>query len=103
MSLMTPLAKGLGLLIGAPIVLALIFVTYFNATGEDRMKSVCRQVTPGMSAAKFREFVDEWKFTASVPETGVVLLAEAKSYGRHVCRVTMAAGAVKSAEYNYAD
>lgn len=100
---MTPLAKGLGLLIGAPIVLTVIFVTYFNSTGEDRMKSVCRQVTPGMSAAKFKGFVEEWKFNAAVPESGVVVLAEPKSYGRHTCKVTMTAGAVTSAEYHFAD
>ncbi len=100
---MTPLAKGLGLLFGAPVVLAAVFVTYFNLTGEDRMRSVCKQVAPGMSAAKLRGFVDEWQFSATVPESGVVLLAEARSYGRHACKVTLAAGAVASAEYLYAD
>ena len=100
---MTPLAKGLGLLFGAPVVLAIIFVTYFNTTGEDRMKSVCRQVTPGMSAAKFKGFVEEWKFNATVPESGVVVLAEPKSYGRHTCKVSLAAGAVTSADYSFAD
>lgn len=100
---MTPLAKGLGLLFGAPVVLAAIFFTYFNVTGEDRIKSVCRQVTPGMSAAKLKDFIDEWKFSAAVPESGVVLLAEPKSYGRHACKVTLVAGAVKSAGYAFAD
>jgi hypothetical protein len=100
---MTPLAKGLGLLFGAPVVLAVIFVTYFNATGEDRMKSVCKQVTPGMSAAKLRDFIDEWKFNGTVPESGTVLLAEPKSYGRHGCTVTLASGAVTSAVYAFAD
>jgi hypothetical protein len=100
---MTPLAKGLGLLFGAPVVLAAIFFTYFNVTGEDRMKSVCRQVTLDMSSAKFRAFVEEWKFSATVPESGVVRLAEPKSYGRHTCKVTLVAGAVKSAEYAVAD
>lgn len=100
---MTPLAKGLGLLFGAPVVLTVIFVTYFNVTGEDRMRSVCKQVTPGMSATKFKAFVEEWKFSGTVPESGVLVLAEPKSYGRHTCKVTVSAGAVKSAEYSFAD
>ncbi|MBK7017443.1 MAG: hypothetical protein IPH39_18220 [Sulfuritalea sp.] len=100
---MTPLAKGLGLLFGAPAILTAVFFTYFHVTGEDRMKSVCRQVTPGMSSEKFRGFVEEWKFSATVPESGAVLLAEPRSYGRHTCKVTLVASAVKSAEYAFAD
>lgn len=100
---MTPLAKGLGLLIGAPIILTAIFVTYFNATGEDRMKSVCKQVTPGMTVARLNGFIDEWKLNGTVPESGVALLGQPKSYGRHTCKVTMAAGVVATATYNFAD
>jgi hypothetical protein len=103
MRAMTPLAKGLGLLFGAPVVLALIFFTYFNATGEDRMKSVCKQITPGMSTAKLNGFIEKWKLSGTIPESGVALLGEPRSYGRHTCKVTMAAGAVKSAEYAFAD
>ena len=100
---MTPLAKGLGLLIGAPIVLTVIFVTYFNATGEDRMRSVCKQVTPGMTVAKLNGFIGEWKLSGTVPESGVAVLGEPKSYGRHTCKVTMSAGAVAAADYHFAD
>ena len=100
---MTPLAKGLGLLIGAPIILAAIFFTYFNATGEDRMRSVCKQVTPGMTVAKLNVFIEDWKLAGTVPESGVVLLGQPNSYGRHTCKVTLAAGAVIAAEYNFAD
>ncbi|MBI5108951.1 MAG: hypothetical protein HZA62_09395 [Rhodocyclales bacterium] len=100
---MTPLAKGLGLLIGAPIILAVIFVTYFNATGEDRMRSVCKQLTPGMTGAKLKVFIEEWKLAGTVPESGAVLLGEPKSYGRHTCKVTLTAGAVTAAEYHFAD
>ncbi len=100
---MTPLAKGLGLLIGAPIILTIIFFTYFNATGEDRMRSVCKQVTPGMTVAQLNVFIGEWKLAGTVPESGVALLGQPKSYGRHTCKVTVTAGAVTAAEYNFAD
>jgi len=42
-------------------VRATTFFTYFNVTGEGRMKSVCSKVTPGISSAKFKDFVEEWK------------------------------------------
>lgn len=100
---MTPLRKGLVLLFGMPVLLTVIFVTYFNATGEDRMKSVCKQVTPGMTQAKLKSFVDEWKLSGNVPESGTAQFGEPKSYGRHTCRVTLTAGVVTVAEYHFAD
>jgi hypothetical protein len=100
---MTPLAKGLGLLFGAPVVLAAVFFTYFTVTAEDRMRSVCGKVTPGMSKARLNDFLVEWRLDGRIPDDGRTLLHEPRSYGRHVCLVTMAAGAVKSAVYNFAD
>jgi hypothetical protein len=54
---MSPLAKGLGALFGLPIVLAIIFFSYFNLTGEDRMRAVCGEVKPGMTRAQVNQFV----------------------------------------------
>lgn len=100
---MSPLAKGLGLLFGVPVVLAAIFVAYFTATAEDRMRSVCQKVTPGMGKARLDDFLVEWRLNGSVPADGRVVLNEPRSYGRHSCRVSMAGGVVQSAEYVFAD
>ncbi len=100
---MSPLTKGLGLLFGFPIVLAVVFFTYFNATGEDRMRAVCSQVTPGMTRAQLDQFALDKKLKGSGKDAGVSFLSEPRSYGRHTCKVTMAAGLVKAAEYNFAD
>ncbi|MBI5898420.1 MAG: hypothetical protein HZB40_04265 [Rhodocyclales bacterium] len=100
---MTPLAKGLGLLFGVPVVLAAIFFTYFTVSAEDRMRSVCGKVTPGMSKARLGDFLVEWRLDGSVKDEGPVLLHEPRSYGRHVCLVAMAGGIVKSAAYSYTD
>ncbi len=100
---MSPLAKGLGALFGLPIILAIIFFSYFNLTGEDRMRAVCDQVKPGMTAAQLDRFVLENRLDRSGANTGASLLGDRRSYGRHSCLVTMEAGAVKIAEYKLAD
>ena len=100
---MSPLAKGLGALFGLPIVLAIIFFSYFELTGEDRMRAVCSQIKPGMTGVQLKQFVLDNRLNGSGADTGVSFLGESRSYGRHACKVTMAAGAVKAAEYNFAD
>lgn len=100
---MSPLTKGLGALFGLPIVLAIIFFSYFNFTGEDRMRAICRQVKPGMTWAQLNQFVLDNRLNGSGADKGVSFLGDSRSYGRHTCKVTMEAGAVKAAEYNFAD
>lgn len=100
---MTPLAKGLGVLFGLPVVLTVIFFTYFNATGEDRMKHVCGEVKVGMSKVQLGKFIDDYSLNGTAVDAGVVVLNSPKSYGRHTCKVSMEAGAVKSAAYQFAD
>ena len=100
---MTPFAKGLGLLFGLPVVLTVIFVTYFNVTGEDRMKHVCGEVKVGMTKAQLGRFIDDYSLSGTAVDTGTVLLSSPKSYGRHTCKVSMEAGAVKSAAHHVAD
>jgi hypothetical protein len=100
---MSPLAKGLGALFGLPIILAIIFFTYFNLTGEDRMRAICNQVKPGMTGAQLNRFVLDNRLNDSGAGKGTSFLGDPRSYGRHTCKVTMEAGAVKAAEYNFAD
>jgi hypothetical protein len=100
---MSPLTKGLAALFGLPIVLAIIFFSYFNLTGEGRMRAICKQVTPGMTAAQLNQFVLDNRLNDSGAAKGVGLLGDPRSYGRHSCKVTMEAGVVKAAEYTLAD
>ena len=100
---MSPLAKGLGALFGLPIILAIIFFTYFKLTGEDRMRAICSQVKPGMTGAQLNQFVLDNRLNGFGADKGVSFLGDPRSYGRHECKVTMEAGAVKAAEYNFAD
>ena len=104
---MSPLTKGLGILFGMPVVLTAVFFTYFITTGEERMKAICAEVTPGMSYAQLKEFALDKRLR--VPnrepgqESGVVFLADSRSYGRHACRVELEAGLVKLAAYSFVD
>lgn len=100
---MSPIAKGLGVLFGLPAVLAVVFFTYFNATGEERMKAVCSQIAPGTTRAQLNTFVRDYGLNGSIVDAGTGFLGDPKSYGRHTCKVTMQAGVVKTAEYNFAD
>lgn len=100
---MSPIAKGLGVLFGLPAVLAVVFFTYFNATGEERMKAVCSQIAPGATRAQLNEFVRDYGLSGSIVDGGTSFLGDPRSYGRHTCKVTMLAGVVKAAEYNFAD
>jgi hypothetical protein len=100
---MSPLTKGLAALFGLPIVLAVIFFSYFNLTGEDRMRAVCKEVKPGMTKAQMNQFVLDKRLNGAVEDRGASVLGDSRSYGRHACKVTMEAGAVKAAEYSLAD
>ena len=100
---MSPLAKGLAALFGLPIVLAVIFFSYFNLTGEDRMRAVCKEVKPGMTQAQLNQFVLDNRLNGSAGDRGVSFLGDPRSDGGSTCKVTMEAGAVRAAEYILAD
>jgi hypothetical protein len=100
---MTPLAKGLGALFGLPIILAIVFFTYFNRTGEDRMRAICSEVKPGMTQAQMDRFVLDKRLDGFAADKAVNVLGDPRSYGHHTCKVTMEAGTVKAAEYRFAD
>jgi hypothetical protein len=100
---MTPLAKGLVLLFGVPVVLGIGFFYYFSATGEERMRNLCVQVKPGISLDQLKAFAQENNIRTSVNQEGTSFLGDARSYGRHTCKVVVEAGIVKSADYSFAD
>lgn len=100
---MTPLTKGLGILFGFPVVLSIGFFTYFNATAEDRMTQLCRQVVPGMTTAQLKDFAQENRLTGPNRDAEVTVLGDTRSYGRHACRVTLDAGVVQASGYTLSD
>ena len=99
---MSPMVKGLGLLFGFPVMLAVIFFYYFMSTGEERMRAVCEKVTPGMSHANVVAVSHENNLSVPAKDASVALLEELRSFGRHRCQVTFENGTVKSAEYHLA-
>jgi len=100
---MSPLAKGLVLLFGVPVVLGGIFFTYFSATGEERMRGVCQQIPSGMRFSELTTLAQNYNFAAPLEQSGVYLLHDARSYGRHTCKIVLEQGTVQSATYNFAD
>ena len=100
---LSPLAKGLMLLFGVPIVLTIGFVSYFEATGESRITYVCKKIAPGMGLTQLKEFALEHKLSVPGRGSGTVFLGDARSYGRHTCKVILDGDVVKSAEYSFAD
>ena len=99
---MSPIAKGLVLLFGFPAMLAVIFFYYFLSTGEERMRSTCELITPGMSHAEAVKVSHDHNLSPPAKDVQVAALEELRSFGRHTCQVTFDAGVVKSAEYRLA-
>ncbi len=100
---MSPIAKGLGLVFGFPLLFGTAYYYYAMSTGEKRMTAVCSQIQPGMDLAQLTSVADEHGLTRPSKDSGVMYLAEARTYGRFACKIAFDAGIVKSSEYNYAD
>jgi hypothetical protein len=93
-------------LAGLALLLYVAYYTYSLATGKDRMTEVCNQIKPGMTIVQLIKLAEENGLGPRrnlAPGTKLVYLAEARSFGRHACKVELDAGIVKSATYNYAD
>jgi hypothetical protein len=100
---MSPIAKGLGLLTGMPLVLAIVFFYYFMSTAEERMRSSCSQIQQGMTLTELKEFALDHNLSAPSSESGIAVMGELRSFGRHACVISLDAGIVTNAEYRYGD
>jgi hypothetical protein len=98
---MNPLSKGLGILFGIPIVLTVIFVYYFMSTAEERMRSNCEHIRPGISIEQLALFAKEHNLTTPNKEATINFLEEKRNFGRHACKIVFDAGLVKSSEYSH--
>lgn len=92
-------------LAGAGLLLYVAYFIYSLATGQERMTNLCQQITPGMTVDRLLVLAQENDLGPRRLDAGTKLayLAEARSFGRHACRVELDHGVVKSASYNYAD
>lgn len=82
------------------------FGIYSATTGEERMTGVCRRITPGMEVGDLRAFAKRHGLGPVRnlgSQTELAYLAEARTMGRHACRVELAGGRVRQATYNFAD
>jgi len=100
---MSPLSKGLGVLFGLPVLLGIGFFYYFLTTGEDRMRSACIQVKPGMTFVQLKEFAMNHNLSLPGKDSGIIFMGELRSFGRHACRVVIEAGVVHDSDYSYTD
>ena len=79
---------------------------YSAATGTQRVKQLCREITPGMTVDRLNDFAAEHGLGPRKnlnAQTKLAYLAETRTMGRHACRVELAEGKVKNVTYNYAD
>lgn len=97
--------RRIALLFGVALLLYVAYSGYSQLTGKERMTEICKQIEPGMTAEQLAGFAKEHGLGSGRPHTGTKLLylAEARSFGRHACRVELDAGIVKSVTYNFAD
>ena len=76
---------------------------YGYATAEERLKATCAAIKPGMSFAELKEFAPRHGLLSPKRDSGLMYLAEGRSFGRHACKVILEQGIVKHSEHNYAD
>lgn len=92
-------------LLSTAVLFWLAYVFYSLASGSERMTRTCQRIKPGMSVAQLMTFAGKHglgprRLTA---DTTLAYLAEARSFGRHACRVELAGGRVARSSYNFAD
>ena len=90
---------------GAGFLLYVAYFAYSLATGKERMTNLCQQITPGMTIDSLLVLARDKGLGPRRLDADTMLayLAEARSFGRHACRVEFDHGRVTSASYNYAD
>ena len=71
-------------------------------TAESRLKALCGDIPPGMSADALRDFASEHGLLSPHGD-GVNYLVEARTFGRYGCRVMVENQIVTESRYNFAD
>lgn len=94
--------RAFSLVVASALIGCVSFCTYNFASAEGRVRELCSEIRPGMSAAELREFATEHGLGPTPPESGVAYIVESKAFGRFGCKVLLEGGVVKAAEYNFA-
>lgn len=88
------------------VVFGVAYFIYSAATARERMTEVCRRIEPGMDVGQLMAYAERHGLGPRRQldsRTRLAYLAEARTMGRHACRVELAEGRVRSASYHYAD
>ncbi|MBS1197951.1 MAG: hypothetical protein H6R18_1736 [Proteobacteria bacterium] len=92
------------LIFGLLILGGIAYFLYGFATAENRVKSVCVQIKPGMSISELNAFGIKHGLNPPTGKgSGITFMVEAKTYGRYGCKVLLESGSVKNAEYSFVD
>jgi hypothetical protein len=68
------------------------------------MKALCTQLRPNMPLQQLNTFGMQHELYPQInAQSGVHFMVEKKTFGRFGCKIILEAGAVKSAEYSFAD
>lgn len=100
---MNSIRKAINLGAGLLMLGGLGFCTYSFGTAEQRVRQVCLEITPGMSASSLRAFAQVHGLSEPRPESEVQFLADQRSFGRWSCRVEIQNGVVSKVAINGAD
>lgn len=95
--------KSTALIAGILFIGGLVYFSYLFGTAESRVRHICGEVAPGMSFSTLRTFAAANGLSRPYQESGVNFLIETKTFGRWGCKVVLETGAVKNAEFNFAD
>jgi hypothetical protein len=86
------------------IVCWVILMFYWFASAETRVQALCAEISAGMPVAELNRFASRNGLRPPVVTSGgTSFLVEAKTFGRHGCRVETADGMVRSVDYSFAD
>ena len=100
---MNAIRKAINLGAGLLMLCGLGFCSYSFGTAEQRVRQICLEITPGMSASSLRAFAQEHGLSEPRPESEVQFLAERHGFGRWSCRVEIKNGVVRKVALNGAD
>jgi hypothetical protein len=95
--------RTIGLLLGAVLVGGISYCSYNFMTAENRVRELCGRIKPTMPVAELKAFSAQHGLRPDVRDTGVSVLVESESFGRHGCRVVVNSGFVQASEYVYSD
>ena len=99
--------RWIGGALGLYVLLSIAYVFYSMATGEARVTELCNQITPGMTRSQVMAFAVEHSINAGTrhiaPNANAAYLTEARTLGRHTCRVELESGVVKTTAYKFYD